>query len=78
MRRRKRQRSPHLTGSASEVVTASGRKIDTEFEAVELDDLITSDKAEFPKGAPAARPLSAVVGQPGHDHRRQAGPSAVG
>ncbi|MCB0247462.1 MAG: PLxRFG domain-containing protein [Anaerolineae bacterium] len=32
-----------------QVVTASGRKIDTEFEAVELDDLITSDKAEFPK-----------------------------
>ncbi len=32
-----------------QVVTASGRKIDTEFEVVELDDLITSDKAEFPK-----------------------------
>jgi hypothetical protein len=32
-----------------QVVTASGRKIDTEFEVVELDNLITSDKAEFPK-----------------------------
>lgn len=32
-----------------QVVTASGRQIDTEFEVVELDDLITSDRAEFPK-----------------------------
>lgn len=30
------------------VVTPNGNKIDTEFEVVELDDLITSDRPEFP------------------------------
>ena len=40
---------PTSNRQRQQVVTASGRKIDTEFEVVELDDLITSDKAEFPK-----------------------------
>lgn len=45
----KNQNYPASSQKRQQVVTASGRKIDTEFEVVELDDLITSDKAEFPK-----------------------------